>query len=107
MRDIAQKAGVALGGAYYYFASKEAFLLAFYQDIQESSHYSLLQAMERHKKLKDRLRCILEHRLPQLSANRKFAAALFRHSPNPPDPLSPDTEATRPIPDGAVQLFPL
>jgi len=29
MRDIAAKAGVALGGAYYYFSTKDAIVLAF------------------------------------------------------------------------------
>jgi AcrR family transcriptional regulator len=29
MRDVAAKAGVALGGAYYYFSSKDAIVLAF------------------------------------------------------------------------------
>ncbi len=105
MRDIAQKAGVALGAAYYYFASKEAFVLAFYQDMQESNHDSLLQAMKGHKKLNDRLRCILEHRIALLVPNRKFCDALFRHAPNPQDPLSPFSEATRPIREGAVEYF--
>ena len=31
MRDIAQEAGVALGSAYYYFESKEALVMAFYE----------------------------------------------------------------------------
>ena len=38
MRDIAAKADVALGAAYYYFASKEAIVLAFYNEMQQSSH---------------------------------------------------------------------
>src|SRR5262249_55873456 len=52
MRDIAAKAGVALGAAYYYFSSKEAIVLAFYQEMQESSHDSILEALSQHKKLK-------------------------------------------------------
>jgi AcrR family transcriptional regulator len=31
MREIAQEAGVATGAAYYYFASKEAMVMAFYE----------------------------------------------------------------------------
>ena len=38
MRDIAAKAGVALGGAYYYFSSKDAIVLAFYSEMQASSN---------------------------------------------------------------------
>src|SRR5262250_188452 len=31
MREIAEEAGVSLGNAYYYFDSKEALVMAFYQ----------------------------------------------------------------------------
>src|SRR5215469_5023121 len=75
MRDIAAKAGVALGGAYYYFSSKEAIVLAFYQDMQESSHEAIIEALAGHKKLKDRLRYVLEKRLQLLEPNRKFCDA--------------------------------
>ncbi len=56
MRDIAAKAGVALGGAYYYFSAKDAIVLAFYQQTQESSHEVILEALAGQKKLKDRIR---------------------------------------------------
>src|SRR5246500_2393180 len=82
MRDIAAKAGVALGGAYYYFSSKEAIVLAFYHEIQEGSHDSIVAAMAGHKKLKDRIRVVLEKRFELLAPNRKFCDALFRHAPD-------------------------
>src|SRR5436189_262353 len=63
MRDIAQKAEVALGAAYYYFSSKEAIVLAFYSEMQEGSHEVVLQEMQAHKKMKDRIRCVLQKRL--------------------------------------------
>jgi AcrR family transcriptional regulator len=49
MRDVAAKAGVALGGAYYYFSSKEAIVLAFYQEMQEGSHEEILAAVAARK----------------------------------------------------------
>jgi AcrR family transcriptional regulator len=105
MRDIAAKAGVALGGAYYYFSSKEAIVLAFYGEMQESSHESIVQAMSGHKKLKDRIRCIMEKRFELLEPNRKFCDALFRHAPDSKDPLSPFSEETRPIRERAIEHF--
>src|SRR5271165_5819699 len=63
MRDIAAKAGVALGGAYYYFSSKDAIVLAFYREMQETSNPLVLEALAGHKKLKERIRCIVEKRL--------------------------------------------
>jgi len=103
MRDVAAKAGVALGGAYYYFSSKEAIVLAFYQEMQESNHELILEAMGSHKKLKDRLRCVLEKRLELLVPNRKFCDALFRHAPDPSDPLSPFSQEARPIRERAIE----
>jgi AcrR family transcriptional regulator len=97
MRDIAAKAGVALGGAYYYFSQKEAIVLAFYHEMQEGSYEAILQSMAGHKKLKDRIRCVVEKRFELLAPNRKFCDALFRHAPDSKDPLSPFSEETRPI----------
>ena len=103
MRDIAAKAGVALGGAYYYFSSKEAIVLAFYQEMQEGSHEEILQALAGEKKLKDRLRRVMEKRFELLAPNRKFCDALFRHAPDSQDPLSPFSNETEPIRQRAIE----
>jgi len=103
MRDIAAKAGVALGGAYYYFSSKDAIVLAFYREMQETSNESIRQALAGHKKLKDRIRCVLDKRLELLEPNRKFCAALFPHAPDAADPLSPFSDETRFIREGAME----
>lgn len=103
MRDIAAKAGVALGGAYYYFSSKDAIVLAFYRQMQETSNDLVLDALAGRKKLKERIRCVLEKRLQLLEPNRKFCAALFRHSPDSADPLSPFSDETRLIRDAAIE----
>ena len=103
MRDIAAKAGVALGGAYYYFSSKDAIVLAFYREMQETSNEPVLGALAGHKKLKDRIRGVLEKRLELLAPNRKFCAALFRHAPDSADPLSPFSDESRVIRDAAIE----
>jgi AcrR family transcriptional regulator len=103
MRDIAANAGVALGGAYYYFSSKDAIVLAFYREMQESSNQPVLEALAGRKKLNERLRSVLEQRLALLEPNRKFCAALFRHAPDSADPLSPFSDETRLIREGAIE----
>ena len=103
MRDIAAKAGVALGGAYYYYSAKDAIVLAFYRQMQESSHQAVLEALAGRKKLRDRIRCVLEKRLELLEPNRKFCAALLRHAPDGADPLSPFSEESRPIREHAIE----
>jgi AcrR family transcriptional regulator len=103
MRDIADKAEVALGGAYYYFASKEAIVLEFYREMQEASHEDILEALQGERKLKDRIGCILEKRMELLAPNRKFCDALFRHSADSKDPLSPFSEEARSIRERAIE----
>lgn len=103
MRDIAAKAGVALGGAYYYFSSKDAIVLAFYREMQETSNEPVLGALAGQKKLRDRIRRVVEQRLQLLEPNRKFCAALFRHAPDSADPLSPFSEESKPIREGAIE----
>ena len=103
MRDIAAKAGVALGGAYYYYSSKDAIVLAFYAEMQEASNQPVVEALASHKKLQQRIRCVVGKRLELLEPNRKFCAALFRHAPDGTDPLSPFSDDTRPIRDAAVE----
>ncbi|HTT25169.1 MAG TPA: TetR family transcriptional regulator [Candidatus Sulfotelmatobacter sp.] len=103
MRDIAAKAGVALGATYYYFSSKDAIVLAFYQAMQETSASLVADGLADKKKLKDRIRAVLERRLKLLEPNRKFCAALFRHAPDSADPLSPFSKETRLIRDAAVE----
>jgi len=103
MRDIAAKAGVALGGAYYYFSSKDAIVLAFYREMQETSTPLVGGALTDKKKLKDRIRAVLDQRLKLLAPNRKFCAALFRHAPDGADPVSPFSEESRLIRDAAIE----
>jgi AcrR family transcriptional regulator len=103
MRDIATKAGVALGGAYYYFSSKDAIVLAFYAEMQESSDSPIREALAARKKLNERIRCVLEKRIQLLEPNRKFCAALFRHAPDNADPLSPFSHETQGIREGAIE----
>jgi len=103
MRDIAAKAGVALGGAYYYFSSKDAIVLAFYREMQETSTPLVGGALTDKKQLKDRIRAVLDQRLTLLAPNRKFCAALFRHAPDGADPLSPFSEDSRLIRDAAIE----
>jgi len=103
MRDIAAKAGVALGGAYYYYSSKDAIVLAFYAEMQQDSNEPILQSLAGKKKLRERILCVLDRRLELLAPNRKFCAALFRHAPDSTDPLSPFSDETRGIRDGAIE----
>ena len=104
MREIAKAAGVAVGLAYYYFASKEALVMAFYYRAQEELAPRMEGALEA-KGLEHRLRRVLEEKFDYFAPDRKFLGALFRHSADSQDPLSPFSEETRAIREADIACF--
>lgn len=96
MREIAARSGVATGLAYYYFASKDAIVLEYYQRALEDLG-PLLEPAQQQKKLEDRLHAILEAKFQYFEPNRRFLGALMSNAADPASPLSPFSEPSRPI----------
>jgi AcrR family transcriptional regulator len=97
MRDIAAAAGVAVGAAYYYFESKEALVMAFYQEANIAMHERIEAALAKKTDLKSRLRAVIDVKFEYFAPNRKFLGALLRHAADPEHPLSPFSAQTREI----------
>ncbi len=97
MREIAAEAGVAVGAAYYYFDSKDAIVMAFYEQAQRAMHVGIEAALDEAKTLEDRLRVIIETKFDYFAPNRKLLAALTAHTDpeHPLSPFSPETAAIR------------
>ena len=104
MREIATEAGVATGAAYYYFASKDAIVLAFYDQAQREMEPRFEEALSRSKDLKLRLAGLLEVKLEYFEPNRRLLGALAAHA-DPEHPLSPFSIHTREIRDRDVGFF--
>jgi AcrR family transcriptional regulator len=104
MRDIAKEAGVALGAAYYYFRSKDALVMAFYERTQRELSPRLEEVLAGTQGLEERLRAMLEIKLAYFAPNRNLMGALSAHI-DPEHPLSPFSEATRTIREQDIQLF--
>lgn len=96
MRDIAARAGVASGLAYYYFDSKEAIVLAFYQRAREDMA-PLLERAHEERTLSGRLQALVQAKFTYFKPNRRFLGAILGHAADPASPLSPFNEASRPI----------
>src|SRR5215467_6353618 len=88
MRDIAAKAEMATGAAYYYFDSKDAIVLAFYDRARSEMEPRLEQALEKSRDLKERLHGLIQVKLDYFAPSRKLLGALSGHT-NPESPLSP------------------
>jgi len=104
IREIAAEAGVATGGAYYYFDSKDAIVLAFYDQSQQELEPVIEQALAGGKHLKERLAALLEAKLKYFEPNRRLLGALAAHA-DPQHPLSPFSAATREIRERDVASF--
>ncbi len=83
MRDIAQKAGVATGAAYYYYPSKDAIVMDFYQRSCEDMQPKLEAALVNVKRLEDRLRAVIQVKLDHFAPNRGILRALLRNGADP------------------------
>jgi AcrR family transcriptional regulator len=96
MRDIAARADMATGAAYYYFDSKDAIVLAFYDQAAQDMEPHLEQALDEGRDLKERLRKLIDVKLEYFAPSRELLGALSGHT-NPRSPLSPFSAQTRDI----------
>jgi len=104
MRQVAAEAQVALGAAYYYFDSKDAIVMAFYEEAQNEMAPALNALLGRCRTLEQRLRGIIGQKIEYFAPNRALVGALSAHI-DPEHPLSPFGKATAPIRDRDVAFF--
>ena len=104
MRQVAAEAGVALGAAYYYFDSKDAIVMAFYEQAQEEMAPALDAILSKSRTLEQRLRGIVGQKIEYFAPNRALVGALSAHI-DPEHSLSPFSKATARIRDRDVAFF--
>jgi len=99
MRAIAARANVATGGAYYYFPSKDAIVLAFYERSCDEMQPRIAEAFDAANGFETKLREIIRVKLEYFAPNRRVLRALLRNGADPHNPISPFGSATKPIRD--------
>jgi len=110
MRQIAAEAGLSLGAAYYYFASKEAIVLAYYQRHQDEHAARFERDVERAGAAPgvERVRILLTSKLAILRRDRRLLTALFgvlfQSVGQPGAPLSVFSADTAPVRRAAIDL---
>jgi AcrR family transcriptional regulator len=105
MRDIARKADVATGAAYYYFPSKEAIVMAFYWETHVETDAAVERRLKGIRDLRGRVRALIELKLEPFRPYREFLGSLFRSAGDPSSPLSPFGEETRDIREQSIGHF--
>ena len=105
IRDIAARAGLSLGAAYYYFKSKEAIVGAYYDYVQQEHLTRAREAFARGGDLRDRVRAALHTKIDIMQADRRLLRALFRYGGDADHPLSWFGPATREQRQVSVGVF--
>jgi AcrR family transcriptional regulator len=104
MREIATAAEVAVGAAYYYFESKDALVMAFYEESQTRMVPALEQILAQSRTLEQRLRGLIGYKFEHFAPNRALMGALSAHI-DPEHPLSPFSAATAGIRERDISFF--
>jgi AcrR family transcriptional regulator len=104
MREIAAAAGVAVGATYYYFDSKDAIVMAFYERAQQEMAPALDAILSEAKTLEARLRGLIAHKFKYFYANRALLGALSAHV-DPAHALSPFSQETAAIRERDTAFF--
>jgi len=105
MRAIAERAGVALGNAYYYFRSKEHLIQAFYLYTHQEHLAACAEILEKERDLKARLLGVMRKKIETIEPYHRFAGVLFRTAADPKSPLNPFSEESEPTRQESIALF--
>jgi AcrR family transcriptional regulator len=105
MRAVAEKAGVSLGNAYYYFESKDHLVQGFYTRTHEEHLDKVRPVLEREAGLKERLAAVLVTKLETAEPYHDFAGHLFKTAADPRSPLNPFSAESEPVRKEATALM--
>ena len=105
MRAIAERGGLALGNAYYYFRSKEHLIQAFYARSHEEHLAAARPILARERTLAARLRGVVLAKIETSEPYHRFSGILFKTAADPRSPLSPFSAESNPVRQQSTALF--
>jgi len=105
MRAIAAEAGVSVGSAYYYFASKDQLIQGFYDEIAKAHLTTVRQSIEGERDFGARLKTVLLTWLDVAEPYHRFGTQFFVNAADPDSPLSPFSDESSPARDASIGLM--
>lgn len=105
MRAIAERAGVSVGNAYYYFSSKDELVQGFYDQLVADHRALALPAIAGRTAFADRLARTEHAWITVAEPYRDFAGRFFAVAAQPGNPLSPFSDHSSQAREAAVTLY--
>jgi AcrR family transcriptional regulator len=105
MRAIAAEAGVSVGNAYYYFASKEALVQAYYDRAQAEHQEACRHLLATERSFAARLSGVLRAWIEVSEPYHEFAVKFFKHAAEPSSPLSPFSAESTAARATSIELY--
>ena len=105
MRAIAAEAGVSVGNAYYYFASKEHLIQAFYDRSQVEHAQAAEGVLAAESDLTARIVGVTGAWLEVMEPYRAFAGTFFKNAAEPTSPLSPFSPESTVAREMSIELW--
>jgi len=105
MRAIAEEAGVTPSNAYYWFASKDELVQAFYLRIQTEHAERAAVALAPGRPLIDRLRAVEHAFLDVIADYHGFGTAFVSIAISPDSPSSPLSESSAPAREQSMAIY--
>lgn len=105
MRAVADRAGVSVGNAYYYFSSKDELVQGFYDQLVDEHRALALPELPGRSDLADRLGRTVHAWVTVAEPYREFAGRFFAVAAQPDNPLSPFSAEAGPAREAAVDLY--
>ncbi|MFB9883907.1 TetR/AcrR family transcriptional regulator [Planobispora siamensis] len=105
MRAIAAEAGVSVGNAYYYFASKEALIQAYYDRAQAEHEAACEGLLATERSFAGRLGGVLREWVRVSEPYHEFAVKFFKHAAEPTNPLSPFSVESSPARESSIAIY--